>query len=46
MKNFKEFTEEMAANSVAAGGVDTYDPVMKFKMFRRKKKIRSKKEKS
>jgi hypothetical protein len=38
MKTFKEFSEEIAANSVAGGGVDTYDPVMKFKMFRRKKK--------
>ena len=38
MKTFKQFSEEMAANSVAAGGVANYDPIMKFKMFRRKKK--------
>jgi hypothetical protein len=47
MKKFKQFTEDMVANSVGAGGVANYDPVMKFKMFRRKKKknIRVKKEK-
>lgn len=38
MKTFKKFTEEMAANSVGGGGVAMVDPVMKFKMFRRKKK--------
>lgn len=43
MKTFKKFSEEMVANSVGAGGVDTYDPVMKFKIFRRKPKKKSKK---
>jgi len=38
MKTFRQFSEEMAANSVAAGGVDNVDPIMKFKMFRRKSK--------
>jgi hypothetical protein len=39
MKTFKQFSEDVAANSVAGGGIATYDPVMKFKMFRRKKKL-------
>jgi hypothetical protein len=38
MKTFKQFTEDMAANSVSSGGVAMYDPIMKFKMFRRKPK--------
>ena len=38
MKTFKEFSEEVAANSVAGGGVDVMDPIVKFKMFRRKSK--------
>jgi len=38
MKTFNKFLEEVAANSVAGGGVSTYDPIMKFKMFRRKSK--------
>ncbi len=38
MKTFKKFSEEVAANSVASGGVSTYDPIMKFKMYRRKSK--------
>jgi hypothetical protein len=38
MKTFKQFVEEIAANSVSSGGVSNYDPIMKFKMFRRKKK--------
>ena len=38
MKTFKQFSEEMAANSVAAGGVANYDPITKFKMFRRNPK--------
>ena len=38
MKTFKKFSEEVAANSVAGGGIATYDPLMKFKMFRRKSK--------
>lgn len=38
MKTFKQFMEEIPANSVSAGGVAKYDPIMKFKLFRRKKK--------
>lgn len=38
MKTFKQFMEEVPVNSVSAGGVANYEPVMKFKMFRRKRK--------
>lgn len=38
MKTFRQFVEEVPVNSVTAGGVAKYDPVMKFKIFRRKKK--------
>lgn len=38
MKTFKKFSEEVAVNSVAGGGVDVMDPIVKFKMFRRKSK--------
>jgi hypothetical protein len=42
MKTFKEFLEEMiAVNNIANSGAEhiaKYDPIMKFKMFRRKPK--------
>lgn len=46
MKTFKEFllaAEEVAANNIANSGstkIAKYDPVMKFKMFKRKPKKR------
>ena len=43
MKKFKEFAEaevqeEVPANNMGSGAIAKYDPVMKFKMFRRKSK--------
>ena len=44
MKKFKEFAEEVPANNMGSGAIAKYDPIMKFKMFRRTKK-KTKKEK-
>lgn len=39
MKTFKEFfTEEVPVNNMGSGAIAKYDPIMKFKMFRRKPK--------
>jgi len=40
MKTFKKFIEEMgmAANVISSPHIAKYDPIMKFKMFRRKPK--------
>jgi len=52
MKKFKEFleeihiNEEMPVNNIAASGathIAKYDPIMKFKIFRRKNKKGAKK---
>lgn len=42
MKSFKQFLNENMAGNVAGGaGLATYDPIMKFKIFRRKKRTQS-----
>lgn len=39
MKTFKEFVaEEVPANNMGSGAVAKYDPIMSFKIFRRKPK--------
>lgn len=41
MKSFKQFLHEDMAGNVAGGvGLATYDPIMKFKIFRRKKRVK------
>lgn len=50
MKKFKEFAEaevqeEVPANNMGSGAIAKYDPVMKFKMFRRKPVMKKKKKK-
>lgn len=49
MKKFKEFAEtevqeEVPVNNMGSGAIAKYDPVMKFKMFRRKP-VKNKKKK-
>jgi len=42
MKTFKQFSEEVPANNMGSGAIAKYDPVMKFKMFRRTRKKKNK----
>jgi len=44
MKTFKQFSEEVPVNNMGSGAIAKYDPVMKFKMFRRKPVIKKKKK--
>lgn len=44
MKTFKQFSEEVPVNNIGSGAIAKYDPIMKFKMFRRKPVIKTKKK--